>query len=303
MIVTMLREAGIDSTIVIVRTGMRGDLAKDAPANMAAFDHAIAYVPSLDLYLDGTADGAGSEELPSMDRRSVALQINKGKPVLTRLPDPLPEASPHTRKVDLTIAADGSADFGLDMSVQGADAIGWRERYRPEGSRRDRATRDFTGLFGPFELGKATNALVVSNTDDVEKPVVISLKGKASTFGRKEGDKLSLPVGPQMNLTSNFAPLSSRTLPVIVGAQKVTTDERVLALPSGMKVDTLPTAKTVDSPFGSVVVTVESAPGKVTVKTTLTIKKARVEPSEYADFRTFCQQGDAALTQRLGLAP
>lgn len=303
MIVTMLREIGIDATIVIVRTGMRGDLAKDAPANMAAFDHAIAYVPSLDLYLDGTADGAGSEELPTMDRRSVALQINKGKPLLTRLPDPPPSASPHARKLDLVVGADGSADFGMDMTVSGADAVGWRQRYHADGSQRDRATRDFTTLLGPFELGKGATGLVVKDTDDVEKPVSISMKGKASTFARKEGDKLSLPIAPTMNLTSNLAALSSRTLAVIVGAQKVTTDERVIHVPSGMKVETLPTAQVVDTPFGKVVVAVESAPGKVTVTTTVTLSKARIEPGEYAAFRAFCQSGDAALGQRLVLAP
>ncbi|MFO0610983.1 MAG: DUF3857 domain-containing protein [Polyangiaceae bacterium] len=303
MIVTMLREAGIDSTIVIVRTGMRGDLPKDAPANMAAFDHAIAYVPSLDLYLDGTADGAGSEELPTMDRRSVALQINQGKPALVRLPDPGPEASPHTRKLDATVGSDGSADFTMDMTVSGADAVSWRMRYHPEGSRRDRATRDFTSIFGPFELGKGANALVVGGTDDVEKPVAISLKGKASTFARVEGAKLSVPIGPQLNLTSSLAALSSRTLPVVIGAQKVTTEERVIHIPSGMKVETTPTAQKVETPFGKVVVAVESAPGKVTITTTVTLSQARIEPSDYAAFRAFCESGDAAMGQRLVLAP
>ncbi|HVY46631.1 MAG TPA: DUF3857 domain-containing protein, partial [Minicystis sp.] len=50
VIVTMLRELGIPATIVVVRTGMRG-LIEPTPASFAPFDHAIAYVPSLDLYL------------------------------------------------------------------------------------------------------------------------------------------------------------------------------------------------------------------------------------------------------------
>ncbi|HEY8077112.1 MAG TPA: DUF3857 domain-containing protein, partial [Labilithrix sp.] len=67
LIVTMLKELGIPATIVIVRTGMRGDFETE-PASLAPFDHAIAYVPSMDLYLDGTAEYTGSTELPSMDR-------------------------------------------------------------------------------------------------------------------------------------------------------------------------------------------------------------------------------------------
>ena len=87
LIVTMLKELGIPATIVIVRTGLRGDFETE-PASLAPFDHAIAYVPSMDIYLDGTAEWTGSTELPSMDRGSLALQINEGKPKLVHLPEP-----------------------------------------------------------------------------------------------------------------------------------------------------------------------------------------------------------------------
>ena len=55
LIVSMLRELGIGAEMVLVRTGMRGDI-KDKPASLAVFDHAIAYVPSQKLFLDGTAE-------------------------------------------------------------------------------------------------------------------------------------------------------------------------------------------------------------------------------------------------------
>ena len=84
LIVTMLKELGIEATIVIVRTAHRGDI-ESSPASLAPFDHAIAYVPSLDLYLDGTAEYTGSMELPAMDRGALALQINQGAPKLVRL--------------------------------------------------------------------------------------------------------------------------------------------------------------------------------------------------------------------------
>src|SRR5690606_31376428 len=52
VIVTFLRELGINAYLVVLRTGMRGDFRSELPS-LAPFDHAIAYVPSLDLYLDG----------------------------------------------------------------------------------------------------------------------------------------------------------------------------------------------------------------------------------------------------------
>src|SRR5205823_1597140 len=87
LIVTMLKEAGVDATPVMVRTNLRGDI-ETTPPSLAVFDHMIAYVPSMDLYLDGTAEDHGSTELPSMDRGALAVRVQEGKPVIVHLPDP-----------------------------------------------------------------------------------------------------------------------------------------------------------------------------------------------------------------------
>ncbi len=88
LIVTMLKEAGIPASLVLVRTGMRGEIEPNPPS-LAAFDHAIAYVPSLDLYLDGTAEYTGSTELPAFDRGALALIVQEGgKGKLVHLPEP-----------------------------------------------------------------------------------------------------------------------------------------------------------------------------------------------------------------------
>ena len=78
LIVTMLGALGIKATPVVVRTGNKGDI-ESAPASLAPFDHMIAYVPSMDLYLDGTAEDTGTTELPAMDRGAIALQVNEGQ--------------------------------------------------------------------------------------------------------------------------------------------------------------------------------------------------------------------------------
>ena len=144
---------------------MRGGI-EGTPASLAPFDHAIAYVPSLDLYLDGTAEHTGSTELPVMDRNAVALQINEGKAKLVHLPQPPPEASTTKRKIEVTLATDGAAQFGLEMSVTGAYAPEWRQRYLAEGTRRDRAVRDFGRELGSVELAAGKPGSEVSDLDD-----------------------------------------------------------------------------------------------------------------------------------------
>src|SRR5262249_20070002 len=64
LLVAMLKLAGVDASLVLVRTRHGGDIAP-YPASLAPFDHAIAWVPKFDLFLDGTAEFSGSGELPS----------------------------------------------------------------------------------------------------------------------------------------------------------------------------------------------------------------------------------------------
>lgn len=298
-IVTMLRELGIPSTLVLVRTGMRGDLPKDAPPSLGVFDHAIAYVPSLDLYLDGTAEGTGSRELPEMDRDSVALLVNEGNAKLVRLPNAKAQESPHLRTIEVTVASDGSASFGFESSVQGVHAPSWRARYGAEGTRRDRMAQDLANFFGKVEIGKDAGAITVKQATDLESPVVVTAKGKAVTYARREGDQLNMPIAVSLGLLSTYGTLSARKTDVVIGALSQSTEERTIRLPAGAKIERAPEDVKIESPFGSVVVTVTQEAGRVTIKTKVSLSKSRITPAEYAAFRDFCRQADAALEQRL----
>lgn len=298
IIVTMLREVGIPATLVLVRTRMRGDI-EDFPASLAPFDHAIAYVPSMDLYLDGTAEHTGSTELPVMDRGAVALQINEGKPKLVRLPQPPPEESVVRRKVEVSIADNGPSQVAVDMHVSGAYAPDFRTRYMAEGTRRDRATRDLGGEFGTLELLPGKGGLEVNDLEDIEQAVHIRAKGKTQSLVRREGEMFSLPAAQVQSLASDYAPLSSRKLELLLPALTTREDEWVVRLPAGMKVVRAPLPLQKDTPFGKFDISVEQGPGRVTVKSHLTLRKARVTPAEYEAFKIFCEAVDRAFGQRI----
>jgi cellulose synthase operon protein C len=281
-----------------VRTGMRGDIAAE-PASLAPFDHAIAYVPSLDLYLDGTAEHAGSTELPAMDRNAFALQINDGKPKLVRLPQPPPSESAIKRKVEVALGADGSAQLATDTTYSGVFAVEGRNRYMAEASRKDRVARDLAGDFGPVEL--AGKGVEVNDLEDIEQPVKVKARGKAASLARREGDALSLPVGASSKMVADYASLSTRALDVVLPALTSRDDEWSVKVPAGMRVVRAPAPAKGDSPFGSFSVEVEQSAGKVVVHGTLIMKKARITPAEYGAFRAWCEQADRAFGQRLVL--
>jgi transglutaminase-like putative cysteine protease len=294
LIVTMLKELGIGATIVIVRTGLKGDFEL-APASLAPFDHAIAYVPSLDLYLDGTAEYTGSTELPAMDRGALALQINEGHAKLVHLPDPPASESVSSRKLEATVLADGSALIDWNVDVTGVSASFWRQRYHADVSRTRRVQEDL----GTDIPGLEVSQVNATDLEDVERNPSLRIRGKAREFARKEGDSLSAPTGPRDHMVRDFAPLSHRTLDVRLHAQSITATDWTLRLPQGAHVTSAPRPATVDGAFGRVTIEVEQGPSVIHVKTTEILGRTRVAASEYPAFRAWCENADRALGQRV----
>jgi hypothetical protein len=285
----------------MVRTGMRGEF-ETAPASLSPFDHAIAYVPSMNLFLDGTAEYTGSNELPSMDRGSLALIVDEsGKGKLTHLPDPDADATRRSRKIDAVLAADGMAQLEIRTETTGALASEERQRYHAKGTRRERLGRDLAVEFAGLEIGQGAGAIEMNDLEDIEQPVKAHVKGKNASLGRRDGGDLSIPVGPTTRMVPAFASLSTRKQDIRLHVRSTLDDEVTIHLPPTLKVKSLPEAMQQDTPFGAFSVSAESSGGKVILKSTIAIKKTRIKPAEYAAWRTFCEAADRAFAQRLVL--
>jgi cellulose synthase operon protein C len=294
LIVSMLREVGIPATIVIVRTNMRGDFATE-PASLAPFDHAIAYVPSLNLFLDGTAENTGSTELPAMDRGALGLLINEGKPQLVHLPEAPANESVTAQDYEVGLSNDGSASVNYKLRVTGVHASRYRQRYQGDSTRSARLAEDVAGTLPGFEVGPIqTNKL-----DDIEVPVEVAAKGKVRSFARVEGDKKSFAVTPTDFMVKHFAPLSTRTRDIRFLSKTTDDDTWTFTLPAGHKIVELPKNASGKTAFGEYSVTVEQTGRQLKVKTHIAIEKTRIAPQEYAAFRAFCEGADKALNQRV----
>jgi cellulose synthase operon protein C len=294
LIVTMLKELGIPATIVILRTGMRGDFETE-PASLAPFDHAIAYVPSMDIYLDGTAEWTGSNELPSMDRGALALQINEGKPKLVHLPEPTAADSVSSKRIESTVAADGSAQVDWRVDISGASAGTWRQRYHAKATQKQRVQEDLSSELPGVEISQVTS----NDLEDVEQKVQLKAKGRAPSYARRDGDSWTVGVGAKEHIVRSWAPLSSRRRDIRIVALATQENETVVKLPQGAKVLGPPHPAEGKSAYGTYKVDVETTGNIVRVKTTVAITKSRIPAAEYQAFRTFCEQADRELGQSL----
>lgn len=298
VIVTLLEELGIPSTIVILRTQMRGGFASKLPS-LAPFDHAIVYVPSLDLYLDGTADYTGTGELPKMDLEALALLVNKGQSKLVTLPSPDPKKNVIARTVNAAVTPTGSAKLELEYEVRGVAAPDWRRRYHAEGTRRERINGDLGRDLPGFEIQAGAQGITTGDLQDTEQPVRLTVRGTAPAFARREGDRLSIAVTPSTRLTPTYASLSTRTQDVRILGFSSVDDRFVVKLPPGARVTSAPPAAQGSSKFGSYAVKVEQSAGQVVVTARLEIHQTRITPKEYGAWKQFCADVDRAFGPRL----
>jgi cellulose synthase operon protein C len=296
VIVSLLKELGIDATIVILRTQMRGKF-DSAVSSLAPFDHAIAYVPSLDLYLDGTAEYTGMTELPGMDQEALGILVNNGDAKLVTLPLLSSGTKRHTHS-RVKLRGDGSADIELDATASGASAPEWRRRYAALDKRRERVGQDVSKIIMGFELNNGAAALDVA-VDDYEQPARVTAKGSTATLARVDGERLSLPVTVRRTLSEQYASLGERQLPVRLPVFGTESADYEVELPVNMQVLTGPEDVDVTTRFGSFSVQRTQEGRKVRIQSTLSVSVTRVAPKDYQAWRAFCGAADAALGTRL----
>jgi transglutaminase-like putative cysteine protease len=293
---TMLREAGIDARIVLVRTRRNGAIV-DQPASLAVFDHAITYVPEFDLYLDGTAEHSGTSELPVEDQGVSVLVVGPRSAELRRTPVLDADRNKRTRSLRVALAADGSAKVEADEVVAGAEAAGYRDYYQAPGTRAERFERTLGGLYPGLKLEEQRFAPL----SDLEEPVRYSYRIQVPQLARWDGDELRLEPSVLHDLVQDMARLPKRRHTLDLHGTRTYIEERSVRLPPGMLASDVPAGGEASSAFGRLKLDFKHDGGTVTARTEFAVTRDRVAPSEYPAFRRWVEAADQLLKQRIGI--
>ncbi len=298
LLYTMFREAGIDARIVLLRTRRNGSI-DDLPASLAVFDHAIAYVPELDLYLDGTAEHSGTTELPAMDQGVTVLVVGPEDARLTRTPVLSPDHNRRTRSMDVRLAADGSAEVEVAERIVGAEAPRYRNVYQSGGTRHDRLERALRATFPGLVLESQT----MQNLEDLESPIEVEYRARVPQLARRDGSGLRVPPTVLEDLLRGLAPRAARRYPLELGSTSAYVEERTVHVPSGHRAAVLPDGGEAESEFGLLRMRVENDGRQIRTRTELELRADRVPPDRYPAFRQWVERADAILRQQIVLAP
>lgn len=298
----MLAEVGVEARVALLRTVGRGRL-DPTPATLWAFNHAITYIPSLDRWIDGTHELAGSSELPPRDQGAMALVVGReGQGRLTTTPV-MPASTNAWRTRSTGFArADGDIEVQVEESVTGYGAESLRRAFQDVSKRAQKLEK----MLSRHHPGVKVTSIDIEGIEDIERSPVLRfdsvLPGLLDIDAEGGGVAASLPVVLyRSRLTERVAPGSERLYDVRLDHPWTESSDSRLTLPEGWSVKSLPDDFAIDTPHGTASITTSLQGREVVVTTALTVKQRRIPLDKYAALRAFARAVDRAEEGRIRL--
>ncbi len=303
LLVALLRHVGIEANLALVRTANLGDIVAEPPS-MLLFNHAIAYVPSLDVFLDGTAEQSGALELPPLDQGALALVVGahgaQSASRLTRIPVQPAGANLNVSDYVLTLAADGTLSVRGTERFRGQANAGARRDFADAATRKETLQRHLTQIMpgaqvtrlDVTELSLAAEELGYAFEATLPHRAVVDADGSLT---------LQVSLYPH-DLTGNYADRSARTTDVWVEYPWRTRNVMRYVLPPGVTVADLPSGGVVQGSFVSFTQTITRTADGFIVDEDTALRARRIPVESYAQFRADAVAADALMRRRVRMA-
>ncbi|MBN1916786.1 MAG: DUF3857 domain-containing protein [Verrucomicrobia bacterium] len=295
----MLKEAGVDSNLVLIRTADKGDV-EDFPMSLALFNHAILYVPELDLYLDGTAEFSGTKELPPNDEGATVLRVAENDRQFAKTPVSEPGDNVVDDTYTITLGPSNDVELEGARTMAGAFCAYYRYQFQEEAKRREQLEKQWRQTVAHTEITEVT----FNNLINLEEPVTYTYKGRAPDLLTDEGDGVAsfkLLLAPQ-DLAKEYAPLAEREYDVVIPFKWTVTKTMRYVLPEGATVVDLPEPFQLETKLIDASIDSEVTDGAVVVESTVTLKANRIPVDEYTAFREACRTIDEKQSERIRIA-
>jgi len=293
LMISLLRAAGIEAEIALVRTRSLGDVAGE-PASVAVFNHAIVYVPKYDLWLDGTAEYAG-RELPVEDQGAMALTVSlDGTGQLRRVPMSKAADNVTRHTIRATLSAQGAIQFSGSTVTRGEDAPGLRHDLAVREQQLDIFRRELAEVFPSVQVDR----VAVRGAEELSSAVSVDFQGALNSFEQKRTVSLSSSWMPRSYVAA-LAAASTRTQDLVLPSPWTTEEEIHIALPQGAEVTVLPRDQNISGSFGSVRLHYKKSGSEIVVQSRVEFERARITALDYPAFRQFCAQVERSFRNEI----
>jgi len=296
----MLEAAGVDSRIVLLRMRSLGAVPSE-PASLAVFNHAILYVPSLDWYLDGTAEFHGASELPGADRQASILVVEPDGPSrFTTTPPAAADGNVTDLHLELALRPAGTAEVKAETRIRGTGAPAYRRSYQTLATRRTNLERAWSHAFPGLSVGEVT----VDGLSQLDRDVTLDFQMHVPRYAEVSTAGLRFfPFPGASGYLQGLAPLAERSRDLVLDGPSVSRFRYLYQLPHGYVVDELPHAVTTQTPFGHAQFGCRTQAEALECTGEVAVTTARVAAKDYAAFRAFLSEVDQAFARKVLVRP
>jgi Domain of Unknown Function with PDB structure (DUF3857)/Transglutaminase-like superfamily len=233
----MLRAVGIESTAALINLGEAFEL-NPGPAANSPINHVITYIPSLDLYLDSTAQIVpfGKLDEDVLDKPTVLVALNR----YGRTPKMQAAENTEVARTELVLNADGEIEGTTNATMSGTLEINRRFAYFAGlTNRMDTTINELLLRFN--EIGRGHLEVTASSKTDLPYrwDAQFSLEPIADL---KRSGAFMIPVGATPGYIAEktlHKPLDKREFPFV--CESVTAEDYVtLKLPETIMVESIP---------------------------------------------------------------
>ena len=289
----MLKVAGIESQLAIVKAGDARELSPSADFCSPSFNHMILFIPSENMWLECTSQEAPTGYLSDFTEGRRVLLITPGGGKIVETPTSLLKNNTQTSKTNIVLTEMGSATLKNDILLRGSLHDSWRQIAT------QMSKEEFQKAF--VHLLKLPNYTVKSldaKPDDNKPELTLKYELAMDKYASKAGSRMFIPMNLHNPFDDTPAPTEKRILPIEIGGDGYSeNDEVTFTIPDNYDVETIPTkAFDIKSDFGNYTATIEKVGDNVLVyKRQIEIRPVKIAAERFNDLRDFykkIQQAD-----------
>lgn len=204
LLVALLREAGIDAQVVLLRAGDGRDFSPKFPG-LGAFNHAIVRVGgSQPIWVDPTVPEARPGVLPLADAGRNALVIAPGTKATVQLPQVTPQDNAYTELRTIRMADHGPGKVSEVTEHRGASEINFRSQFT--GANPAKLKENLTNYLKNTYQTEVMDRYDLGNTLDLGTPFRLVLEGSkaANAFTSDSDARVTMNPWPLVTNLNQF---------------------------------------------------------------------------------------------------
>ena len=281
---TLLKAKNIDSTPVLIRSDLSDWFPGVATADY--FNHAVLYIPSIDLFADATVPNTRLGLVPQLivGKKAVLAGERTG---VTRVPDNDPLANQLISSVDMDLQSNGDLKARTRSTYVGRSEILFRPMFSDSNFARN-SSRFVRWLLAYHGVEGDGTVLSIGNPHKVGEPFNVDIEAKIANYTTfLPSGKVTIPNGismVNMRALEMFTSTEKRRTNLIVGATTFR-ETYIVTLPTQVQAAAPTAVNEFSNAIGKFKVTSELKDRKVHLTRELVLHRDIVRPADYPAFK------------------